>query len=90
VAFIAIEHCAIYKAKDLKARGIKTQISKRSHHKACSRNFKNRGTSDMTVFVNKDDAAQNLAADRAPITNKAVDKSQQDVSSTYQGLFCRT
>jgi hypothetical protein len=53
VAFIAIEHCAICKAKDLNARGIKTQIPKRSHHKACSRDLKTRGTSEMTVFVNK-------------------------------------
>jgi hypothetical protein len=86
VAFIAIEHCAICKAKDLNARGIKTRIPKRSHHKACSKNLKTRGTSEMTVFVNKE-AARNLAANRAPITNKTVDKSQKDVSSTYQGFF---
>ena len=36
VAFIAIEqHCTICKAKNLNARGIKTRIPKRSHHKAC-------------------------------------------------------
>ena len=86
VAFIAIEHCTICKAKDLNARGIKTRIPKRSHNKACSKNLKTRGTSEMTVFVNKE-AARNLAANRAPITNKTFDKSQKDVSSTYQGFF---
>jgi hypothetical protein len=64
VAFIAIENCAICKAKHLNARGIKTRIPNRSHHKACLKNLKTRGTSEMTVFVNKE-AAQNLAANRA-------------------------
>jgi hypothetical protein len=86
VAFIAIEHCAICKAKHLNARGIKTRIPKRSHHKACSKNLKTRGTSEMTVFVNKE-AARNVAANRAAIANKTVHKSQKDVSSTYQGFF---
>jgi hypothetical protein len=40
----------------------------------------------MTVFVNNE-AAQNLAANRAPITNNTGDKLQHDVSSTYQGFF---
>ena len=81
VAFIAIENCAICKAKHLNARGIKTRIPKRSHHKAGSKNLKTRGTSEMTVFVNKE-AARNLAANRAAISNKAVNKSQKDISST--------
>jgi hypothetical protein len=78
VAFIAIENCAICKAKHLCARGINTRIPKRAHHKACPKNLKTRGTSEMTVFVNKE-AARNLAANRAPIRNKTVDKSQKDV-----------
>jgi hypothetical protein len=72
--------------EDLNARGIKTRIPRRAHNKAYSRNFNTRGTSEMTVFVNME-AAQNLAANRAPITNKTVDKSQKDVSSTYQAFF---
>jgi hypothetical protein len=90
VAFIAIENCAIGKAKHLNARGIKTRIPKRSHHKACSKIFETRGTSEMTVFVNKE-AAQNLAANRAAITaNKTVNKAKKDVLSTYQGFTnCR-
>jgi hypothetical protein len=47
--------------------------------------LKTRGTSE-TAFVNKK-AAQNLAANRAPITNKTVNKSQKDVSSTFQQGF---
>jgi hypothetical protein len=38
----------------------------------------------MTVFVNKE-AARNLAANRAPIRNKTVDK----ISSPYQGFFAQ-
>jgi hypothetical protein len=81
---IAIENCAICKAKHLCARGINTRILKRAHYKACPKNLKTRGTSEMTVFVNKE-AARNLAANRAPIRNKTVDKSQKDVS--HQGFF---
>ena len=86
VAFVAIEHCAICKAKHLNASGIKTRIPRRAHHKACVKNLKTRGTSEMTVFVNKE-AARNLASNRAAIENKTVGKSQKDVSSAYQGFF---
>jgi predicted aconitase len=41
VAFIAIENCAICRAKHLCARGINTGIPKRAHHKACPKNYKN-------------------------------------------------
>jgi hypothetical protein len=40
----------------------------------------------MTVFVNKQ-AARNVAANRAAIANKTVNKSQKDISSTYPGFF---
>jgi hypothetical protein len=82
VAFVAIENCAICKAKHLCARGINTRIRKRAHHKACPKNLKIRGTSEITGFVNKE-AARNLAANRAPIRNKTVDK----ISSPHQGFF---
>jgi hypothetical protein len=89
VVFIAIENCTICKVKHLNARGIKTRIPKRSHHKACSKNLKTRGTSEMTVFVNKE-AARNLASNRAAIANKTINKLQKDVLSTYQGFFAES
>lgn len=52
-----------------------------AHHKACSKNLKTRGTSGAAitaVFVNKE-AARNLAANRAAIANKTVEKTQKDV-----------
>jgi hypothetical protein len=86
VAFIAIENCAVCKARHLCARGINTQIPKLAHHEACPKILKTRGTSEMTAHFNEE-AARNLAANRAAIANKTVDKSQKDVSSTYQGFF---
>ena len=77
VAFIAIENCAICKAKHLNSRGIITRIPKRAHHRACSKNLTTRGASERTVFVNQE-AARNLAANRAAIANR---------TSTYQGFF---
>ena len=92
-AFVAIEHCAICKAKHLNERGIKTRIPRRAHNKKCSRNLKTRGTSEMTVFVNKE-AARNLATNRAAIANRSVEKSQKDVPSTlhqgYHGFFAKS
>ena len=84
VAFISIENCAVCKAANLNAKGIKTRIPKRAHHKACPKNLKTRGTSEMTVFVNKE-AARNLAANRAAIPNTTVAKSQKEFSSS--GFF---
>jgi hypothetical protein len=77
-AFISIENCDICKAKHLISIGIPTRIPKRANHKACSKNSKTRGASERTVFVNQE-AARNLAANRAPIANRT--------SSTYQGYF---
>ena len=85
VAFVPIENCAICKAKHLNARGIKTRIPRRAHHKACSKNLKTRGASEMTVFVNKE-AARNLAANRAAIVHKAAEISQ---SQKYHGFFAQ-
>jgi hypothetical protein len=64
----------------------KHEFSKRTHHKVCPKNSKIRGASERTVFVNKE-ADQNLAANRAGIANKTIEKSQKNVSWTYQGLF---
>jgi hypothetical protein len=85
VAFDPIEHCIICKVKDLNARGIKTRAPKRSHHKACPKNRKTRGTSEMTVFVNKE-AAKNLAANQMAIKKSVV---AVDRPATYQGFFGR-
>ena len=85
VAFDPIEHCIICKVKDLNARGIKTRAPKRSHHRACPKNRKTRGTSEMTVFINKE-AAKNLAANRIAIKKSVV---AVDHPSTYQGFFGR-
>ncbi len=71
VAFDPIEHCIICKVKDLNARGIRTRAPKRSHHRACPKNRKTRGTSEMTVFVNKE-AAKNLAANQMAIKKAVV------------------
>jgi hypothetical protein len=79
VAFIQIENCAICKARHLTARGIPTRVPKRRHHKACPLNTKTRGASERTVFVNNE-AARNLAANRAAIANKTS-------GSAYQGFF---
>jgi hypothetical protein len=84
VAFNPIENCVICKAKHLEAQGVKIRIPKRAHHKACTRNSQTRGTSEMTVFVNKE-AARNLAANRARITNTTIQNSQN--GSTYRGFF---
>jgi hypothetical protein len=77
VAFNSIEHCVVCKAQHLSVGVPTTRIPKRAHHKRCSKNLKHRGTSEMTVFVNQE-AARNLAANRAAILNK---------TSTYQGFF---
>ena len=87
VAFISIENCAVCKAGNLNARGIKTRIPKRAHHKACPKNLKTRGASERTVFVNKE-AARNLAANRAAIPKTVAKKSQKEFSSSgYQAFF---
>jgi hypothetical protein len=69
--FNPIENCIVCKAKHLNARGIKTRIPRRAHHKACGRTLKTRGAS---VFVNKM-AVRNLAANRAASANTTVKKS---------------
>jgi hypothetical protein len=74
VAFDPIEHCIICKVKDLNARGIRTRAPKRSHHRACPKNRKTRGTSEMTTVF---EAAKKLAANRIAI------------KTTYQGFFGR-
>jgi hypothetical protein len=84
VAFNPIVHCGVCKARHFQAIGRKTRIPKRAHHRACPRNLQTRGTSEMTVFVNKE-AAQNLAANRARITNTTIQNSQN--GSTYRGFF---
>jgi hypothetical protein len=86
VAFISSQHCSVCKANDLNLRGIKTRIPKRSHHKACPRNRKTRGTSERTVYVNRE-AARNLAANRAAITNKTAGKLPNEKASSYHGFF---
>jgi hypothetical protein len=80
VAFDPIEHCIICKVKGLNARGIKTRAPKRSHHRACPKTRKTRGTSEMTVFVNKE-AAKNLAANQMAIKKSVV---AVDRPATYQ------
>jgi hypothetical protein len=81
------QNCAICKAKHLCAIGVNTRIQKRAHHKACPTNLTG-GTSEMTAHVHKE-AARNLAANRAAIGNKTVDKSQKEISSACQGFFAQ-
>ena len=85
IAFNPIEHCIICKANNLNARGIKTRLPKRSHHKACPKNRRTRGTSEMNVYVAQQ-AARNLAANRSLIV---AANNSKNICPTYQGFFAR-
>ena len=66
LAFDAQRDCKVCRAKCLINSGFPTTVPKRAHHTRCPKNRKTQGMSEMTVYVERQ-AAQNLAANRAPI-----------------------
>jgi hypothetical protein len=53
VAFVEALHCSVCKAQQLSGRGKNMNVPHRPHHKKCSKNWKTKGLSAMTIFVNK-------------------------------------